>query len=599
MKNQISSLSSSFLKNKAAACFLILFFILISIFGSKFHHALRNSSRYLLPVLQTADPQLFPNDSVVSALKKFRSLFYDSLAFGVKSAGISPENVKQVVHILYALFKILFILLLYYLAQEFRQGFWFFIIIATWTSLPQSVPVGNIVLFKPLITHETVVLVLGTAALIFLFQKRFFLFWLCIGISIFFHSLMAFHLFLITAPPLLVLDRKNWKKHASGMIPLLICSLLYVLFMSPPGLSGEEGALFMLEKGTCKHVSPFNQNLYGWVWMAAFMATALVAAHKELRKNQNAQWLIRFVIWGIPAGMILSLGAAVTQLPLLGLLQPMRVFLWITFLTFILISGGASHSKEKDFWAFILLMGVVGFSILDSRWALVFMGVYWFYSMFKKKWIKLSLFLPLSLDQFMRLGLGIGVMGMVLVWKPGWGPSHSPLPIGVGILLLLMTLPPLRRAFLKKVLILLLLAYCVLTVSFLRHDYFERKTDKNWNEVRLWCRNHTQKNDTFITPPQGNNFRILSWRTTLNEDMIHLVWVDPSLYEKIHQKAEEVQKGLVRSTWDLNILFSLAEKWDADYVLIRGNYIPRIYLPVFESGPYKLFEVTEPGASSN
>lgn len=579
--------------NKTAAYFLILFFILVSLFGIQFHYDLRNSGRYLLPVLQSADPQLFSDDSVVDSLEKYPSLFYEALAWGFGVSGGSPEQVKSVVYVLYVVAQVFFLLLLFYLARAFGEGFWFFLILAAWTSLPQSVPVGNIILFKPLVTHETAAFFLGTAALIFWFQKRPRGFWICVGLSIFFHSLMAFHVFLLTAPPILLIERKKWKTHVGGLAVLGMCSLFYLGFLSPPLFTGEEASLFILEKGTCEHVSPFNQSLYGWFWMGALVVTALAAAYRELWGNSQARWLSRFIIWGIPAGLFLSLTAVWTQLPLLALFQPMRLFLWITFMTYLLIAGGAVRSIKKDFWEFVLLLGVIGLSILSSGWALVFMGVYWIYPLLKKNKERFQTVLPLSLEHWMKWGLGVGVVAMVLAWKPGWGVPRSPLPIGVGILLFSMTFRTFRHSFFQSVFLFLVLAYTVLSLSVVQHDLFEDKTDENWDKIRLWCRNHTQKKDVFLSPPRGKNFRILSWRTTVSEDMPALVWVDPALYERNHRRVEMVQEGLSRTGWDLNYLFPLAEKWDADYVLIQGKYRPPFYFPVYRSGPYRVFIVPD------
>ena len=82
----------------------------------------------------------------------------------------------------------------------------------------------------------------------------------------------------------------------------------------------------------------------------------------------------------------------------------------------------------------------------------------------------------------------------------------------------------------------------------------------------------------FITPPNGNNFRILSLRSTVSEDMPALLWVDPFEYVENHERISKIEQGRSGIKWNLIDLFSLAQKWRVGYVVTEGEFDPIFYI---------------------
>lgn len=585
------SKKNNFSSKKHPAYLLVVVFLLVSIFGSHFHYTIRNSGRYLLPIIKTLDSEFFKNDSVVDSLGKFKSLFYDILTLGFKAIRVSPDNLSSTLQALYVFSKMLLIILIFILAYQLMNNIWFFLLMAAWVSHIKPVPVGNILLFKPLLTHETVAFLLGLTALIFLLRRNYILFWLTLGFSIFIHSLMAFHIFLCFAPPLFLIEKYRSKRHILGLILLVIFSFLYLWLMAPSFLSSKEATILFIEKGTCEHVSPLNQSIFGWTEMLGFIILAYLADRQILKHNKNTKLIIRFILGGTFIGLFLSISAIISKLPIFTLLQPMRIFLWVTFLAIFLIAVAAAQSLRQNSQAGIILIGVLILSILYSPLSLVFVFVAIVYLIIEKHWAKLSQYIPFSFDTLASVIITLAICGMFFSWITQLWYPHSPSILAAVFLIFLMSLKIIRKKNWNRILIYALVGYTVLVTSIFHHDYFANNMDSDWDKTRLWCKKNTKKDDIFITPPDGNNFRILSLRSTVSEDMPALLWVDPFEYVKNYERVSRVEKGFSGMKWNLKYLFSLAQKWRADYVIIKGAFDPFNIYPIFSSGDFCVFKV--------
>jgi len=580
-----------FINQKHSAYLLVVAFLLVSIFGSHFQYTIRNSGLYLLPILRTIDPDIFKNDSVVDSLGKYKSLFYEVLTLGFRALRVSPDSLASTLQVLYAFSKVLLIILIFILAYQLMNDIWLFLLMAAWISHVKLVPVGNILLFKPLLTHETIAFLLGLAALIFLLRRNYILFWLAIGFSIFIHSIMAFHIFLCFVPAVFLIDKYRSKKHIIGLILLVIFSLLYFLLMTPPFLSSKEATIFFIEKGDCMHVSPFNQSFLGWVKMLGLLTLAYLANKYILRYEESSKLISLLILCGTFFGLFLSIAAVVTKIPILALFQPMRIFLWVTFLAYLLIAMAAVQSLRQNSQVGIILIGILILSILNSPLTLIFISVAIAYLIIRKYWIKLNQYIPFSFDNLASVIITLTVCGMFFSWITQLWYPHSPSILAAGSLILLMSLKIIRKKNWNRILIYVLVGFSVLFTSIFRHDYFSNKMDSDWDKTRLWCKNNTKKDDTFITPPNGNNFRILSLRSTVSEEMPALLWVDPFEYVKNHVRVKIVEQGHSSMKWNLKYLFSLAQKWRVGYVVTKGSFDPNDISPVFSSGDFSVFKV--------
>ena len=543
-------------------------------------------SKSLRPLIQ-----IFANDSVVESLNRFKSLFYDALALGFKLSGSLPDSLESVLRVLYALSKLLLIILIFCISSRFSNRFWFFLLMGAWVSHTKPVPVGNILLFKSLITHDVIAFLLGLTALLFLFRKNNILFWLCLGLSIFVHSLMAFHLFLCVVPPLLLIDKSHFKKHVSGLVLLIVCSLLYLWLMAPPSLSNNEASIFLAEMGNCVHVSPLNQNIFGWAEMLGLIILGYMSYVQILKHNECSKMITQFILYGTFIGLFLSFSAIITKLSILALFQPMRIFIWVTFLANLLIALAASKSLRQNTLAGTILIGVLVTEILYSQWFLIFVIGAIVYLFMEKYWTSLKRYIPFSLDNLTTSAIAVLVFAMFIAWKVKWSYFQNPLILFVGLVMFLMSLRVIRKKFIYTVLLFILMLYSVGMTSVFNHDYFAFKRNPDWDIIRLWCRNNTEKDDVFITPPYGNNFRILSLRSTVSENMQPLLWIDPFEHVSNSARIRKVEQGYSNLRWNLNHLLHLAQKWQVDYVITEGAYEPDDISPIFSSGPYAVFKV--------
>jgi hypothetical protein len=197
---------------------LAVLFTLIAAWSRPFLYEDGNSGRYLLGVLQAADPELFPNDTVVQELKAFDSLFYKALAMTVGWLSIAPEQVKNLLFICYVFYLFLLFLTLYALTNCITKNKWLFILISIWVIQPTHLPLGGGNLFEPILRHTEVAFLFGLWTIYGLLQKRYLLMWSCLAVALLVHALVGLHLLFFIGPVWFFFHHSFHWKQIAGLI---------------------------------------------------------------------------------------------------------------------------------------------------------------------------------------------------------------------------------------------------------------------------------------------------------------------------------------------------------------------------------------------
>jgi hypothetical protein len=127
---------------------LVGIFALVSVWGTPFLYDRGGSGRYLLEVIQAADPELFPQDSVVDSLRRFDSLFYNALAFSFQIAHAPPTLIEPVMRALYIIYQFVLFFALFLLGRKMTQNPWFLVLIGAWAAHQKQFQVGGNGLFS-------------------------------------------------------------------------------------------------------------------------------------------------------------------------------------------------------------------------------------------------------------------------------------------------------------------------------------------------------------------------------------------------------------------------------------------------------------------
>jgi len=76
----------------------------------------------------------------------------------------------------------------------------------------------------------------------------------------------------------------------------------------------------------------------------------------------------------------------------------------------------------------------------------------------------------------------------------------------------------------------------------------------------------------------------------LNENQSALYWVAPLSAQQNSANADKVMSAWNGATWDTDTLYALAFDWNADYILVEGDF-PTLNEPVYSAGHYQVFIV--------
>ena len=589
---------------------LVIVFTFVAVIGIPFRYDHGNSGRYLLRVLRAADPELFPDDPVVNSLNRFNSLFYLTLAKAYEVTGASPQSVERTIHTLYVISKFLLMVAILSIARSFSDEVWLFVLLGAWASYRQDAPVGGEALFTNEMIHTTVSELLGLTALSFLLRQRYLYFWLLLAFSVLIHPLNTTHLALCVVPPMFLISRPLHRENVMGLILFVFSSLLYLLLMAPPNFSGEEARIFLNAKGTISHISPFSQSAVGWIQMVLTMALALLGLEFTGKPSHKE----RLIAWSIISGMLLALAlsliAVFTESVRLAQFQPMRVFTWVTFLTYLLLAIVTVKAWRQTPTLGILFIAVFALEILCSLWALPFM-LMGTVDLLVRGYLEKRGRDVRFWDKLVTAGIIVTVVAMLLLWRVSTQFSLpiatflNPLPLGVGVMLLWLVLLRQKQYMWRVALLVAIIAYSLSAGAIHWHRYYDSRaypqwdasiykarTHPDWEVVQKWCRERTPKDARFIVAGGYGKFRTRSWRTVIGESMSALAWVDPQEYVRNEEQSQRVLSTYENGYWNLDKLFALANEWGVEYVVVNGPYKPFVK-PLFQVGRFSIFQVSK------
>ena len=580
---------------------LVLLLGILSIWASPFRYEDDGSGRYLLKVINAADPELLADDPVADSLKRFDSAFYDILASAFQIVPANPQIIEPAMFTFYIVYKIILLILIYFLAKNLISDFRFFILLALLTFFPNPVAVGGISLFSSILRHTEIAFLFCLLALIFLLiQKHYFLFWVSISLALLAHSLVAVHFLIVVLPVYLIgfrSDRPSYLVHFAGWIVFLGALTYYLFYMMPPPMSPEEGKLFLRMKGTFTHISLFNQSTFGWPKVLSLVGITLLIWWFYDKEDKNSRQLALMINWGILAAIILSLAALYTQSVRLALIQPMRIFFWVWFFTYLLFLIQAFKLIQARSVLGVLLIAAFFLILLQSMYGFVLLGFAGIYIIADCFLLKVRPNSALDLDKW-TAAIMVVLMGILFIgwlvhrfWHLDYKFLSNLWPLYVLFLLGLIVWSGQIRPRLKQVLWSLVLVCVVLGASLFWHDYYAQRENSDWENVRIWARENSAKDDLFITTPDlGENFRVGSFRTSLTEPMSALAWVDPLLAQKNENDVQNVKSNFRDGKWYLKGLFEMARQRGARYVIVNGEYSAEIE-PIFQSNEISVFMV--------
>jgi hypothetical protein len=387
-----------------------------------------------------------------------------------------------------------------------------------------------------------------------------------------------------------------------------------MIFMAPASMSSEEASIFLDAKGTMPHISPLNQKAFGWLELGGYMSLVWLAHRHLTNANERASLMIHFTLFGTFFGLLLSFAAVLSGSVRLAQFQPMRIFMWVTLLIFILLVTNTMDALRKSLPIGVVLLGALMLSVLNSTWSIAFVligggyflivelktilqiqGLQHLNPRIQRIGSRLAHYHVFQKETFLKSSSILVIACMFVAWILGdrqpFESFRDPVPLVAALILI----PLLSRRVLtgrwRWLLISVLIAYSLVGASIYRHRYYAQRLDPDWDSIRYWVRENTEKDAQFITAGHGwpGNFRTLSFRTTLNESQSALAWVDPHTYLQNGNRAQKVNESYDGNNWDLEYLFALAEEWKAEYILVKGHYEPNIS-SIYCSGHYSVFE---------
>lgn len=574
-------------------CILILFFV---IWGSPFRFADGNNGRYLTTLYKIMDPELFASDPVVDAFGKFESLAYTGLGLILKYLDIPLTNVETVFFKLFIFSRVALAALLFVLVATLNHDLWTFILMAAWSVHFKSSSVSGESMFAPSFTHATIAYLLGIIVLLFFLHGRRAGTWLILGLSLFFHSIITVHLALMLFPVTVWQSRGKFSwNEIIGLSLFAVAFIIYWLWMTPPAFTPTEAAIFLQVKGEMGHISPFAHPITSWASIMGKILVAVVAWRLFLYESQPFKILVVSMLIG--SGLALSLGfaAILTGNLLLTQLQPLRMFEWVNFLAFLLVTGSVRAAWKKDRWLGVLLITIIVLNILESLWGMawLYFGVVALTAYLIQPGLKK---MPDVLVPWL-VKAGMIFLGCAAVLMLALGEHHSfesfrdPLPVFMLILLIGMLLLPLKEKILQYVTLILILITVLLGRTKSLYEYIAIQQDADYNAICSWIALNTEKDSRFVTAVlQDNNFRARAVRTSLNENQSSLYWVNPLLAQKNSRDWKKVMSAWNGEDWDVTVLYSIAEEWNADYILLESNSPTDLPYQV-QMGNYYLLQV--------
>ena len=572
---------------------LVSFFVVISIFATPHQYAKKNEGRYLLRVVKNYDNNLFHNDLVVKSLGKFKSIYYDLIGYLFKlqnSANINTA-LRDIIFSAFVINKISFFLLLILLTRALNQSIVFFIIFAIFAMHSKSIINGSGGLFMPMARHSEIAILTGIASFISLLYNKNYFFWIFISITILTHSLIGIHL-LLTLSTYIIINYDDHLKDGWSILIFIITIFYYNLSYAPTPMTIDEAKLFLNVKTISAHVSFFKQGILSWVSCFGIILLALLL--NIVYQNHDSFKIFNIsIISGSIIAFSLSTLFYLTNFHYLALIQPIRIFLWVSFFCFVSIINSITLLFYKNYHLCFILFSILCLIILNTLWfiPLVYIVISYLISKsfnipgdnnFSEKLLNKTFVL---FGAIMTIAIMVGDSSDRLSFLN----DLEPLFIIIPFLLLIIMGKRLSYNYTLSILALVLtMSFALKTIE--RHDYFKIREDQGWDDIRRWFPKNTLKTAKVIVAGGSGNFRTLALRSCYGESESALSWVDPNLQSEISKNFELVNKGYINDSWDINYKMMLSKRWGANYILIKGNYHPDTIKPIYSIDDYHIFQ---------
>jgi len=579
-----------FVKNNRNVIVVSILLILFAVLASPFSITNNQSGRYLPSLLRNVYPALFENDIVVDAFDRFESVFYVGLAWLLKLLDRPLSQVESVFYGLYVFSKIALVGLIYFFARPLKHGIGFFILLGVWAVFQREASVGGSFLFEPSLTHATVAGMIEIAALGFLMREKQFWFWAILAATLFIHSLMTIHLALVFFFVLVVQERLRVSKSAlAGMAIFGLSFLAYWLLMTPPAFSALESSLFIAKLSNSVHVAPQAQDALDWINMIGKVLLAILVYQRFFRGEKVYKHMASFVHIGSWLALLLGLAATISGSVRLAQLQPLRIYMWVNFFVFVLLACAIVAAVKKDRDLSVLVFAVFLLNVIGSALEVLLIWFAVFVLIAKTQQLRWPDLTFLVRAKSLRVGTAILTLFAILLLMPFMPVRFDEFREPITVLTLLICLPLFgendRIKNWKWGLVALVLFIALVGQSKNVNDYFDSRQSESFNGISQWIAQNTPEDARFITAlPQArgsllrarvNNFRARSLRTTVSESIRGPFWVAPLLGRENDIRTEQVQLAWDGENWDLDALFSLANEYDTDYLLISGDFSPK------------------------
>lgn len=575
-----------------------LFFAGMSFVLSPFQYDDGNSGRYLLPVLKEVDAGLFMDDAQVESLGKFSSGFYRLLSAVLVDIQLDPRQIESFMAGLYFVSRFLFALALMYLAWKMgdneSERWLLTLVLSTWLLFPIGLALAGVAISNPTMNHSRASEIVMVVSFALLASRKVLPLTILNAADVWVHPLMAVHRIGAFAPTLCARIRDRWGAiRLFGILGVFAVSVAaYWIILAPPTLGEGEVEILVAAKGRMVHNSPFVQSVSAWLSFFSLGAIAWFATKRFTRGFEDHR--IQDVWWAIGAGaaiaFILSAVSHASQMPFLIRLQPMRMFIVPWFGCIVLVAVGASRAFLTRDASWPWLAAVVGTSLLHGGISILVMPLCAVVLLVSPTGVSLTRTWARS-----RIALG-GVVIVGLAMALGSGRSLHFL-LGVLVVASILAL-----SFLTKAPKLVASMLCVVLVCFGAVSswvYFcvepsrstgRPRVDKDYRRTLEWIRDNTPRDSRFATEPGMAFFRTRSLRTSVNETIPAVVWVDPFQYRDSKEKAGMVDALFQEGGKSQEEVEAISRLYGFKYVVARESVFPPFQL-IFSSGPFHVFRV--------
>jgi hypothetical protein len=334
-----------------------------------------------------------------------------------------------------------------------------------------------------------------------------------------------------------------------GCAVLLVSGGTYTAWLAPGQFSPASAELFLAEVRTWKHVGLHHYGLVSWAIGLGLSATAVFASSRWQASNDVAGMLRRAILLAVPAALALALLALYVDSVRLVQFQPIRIFLWIHFLSLILIALNVVPAFRHDRLEGTLLLVILVLLTARTGWVVPALAA------------TLAYYAVLSVKR-----------------SPSLKPTLISFPVAI---------PSSRLGVVASALI--LAASIVAAANPAIADDGEHGAD--WDRVRNWIRQETPRTEKFLTTTTGADFSVRALRSSVSSGGGALAWVDPVMFQQSRARVDQVRNARAAGVWNLEALGALARNWGASYLLVKGPFTPQDAQPLCRFGVYTVFFV--------